>query len=69
MKAFMIDREDVRQAMKTITSVTKEVVSGRNYLIFPEGTRSKNGNNVGSFKGEALKQQQSKVPDYSGSTC
>ena len=28
MKAFMIDREDVRQAMKTITSVTKEVVSG-----------------------------------------
>ena len=57
MKAFMIDREDVRQAMKTITSVTKEVVSGRNYLIFPEGTRSKNGNNVGSFKGEALKQQ------------
>ena len=50
MKAFMIDREDVRQAMKTITSVTKEVVSGRNYLIFPEGTRSKNGNNVGSFK-------------------
>ena len=46
MKAFMIDREDVRQAMKTITSVTKEVVSGRNYLIFPEGTRSKNGNNA-----------------------
>ena len=28
MKAFMIDREDVRQAMKTITSVTKEVVQG-----------------------------------------
>ena len=55
MKAFMIDREDVRQAMKTITSVTKEVVSGRNYLIFPEGTRSKNGNNVGSFKGGSFK--------------
>ena len=50
-----IDREDVRQAMKTITSVTKEVVSGRNYLIFPEGTRSKNGNNVGSFKGGSFK--------------
>ena len=55
MKAFMIDREDVRQAMKTITSVTKEVASGRNYLIFPEGTRSKNGNNVGSFKGGSFK--------------
>ena len=55
MGAYAIDREDVRQAMKTITSVTKEVVSGRNYLIFPEGTRSKNGNNVGSFKGGSFK--------------
>lgn len=57
MKAFMIDREDVRQAMKTITSVTKEVVSGRNYLIFPEGTRSKMGIMSVLLKGEALKQQ------------
>ena len=55
MGAYAIDREDVRQAMKTITSVTKEVISGRNYLIFPEGTRSKNGNNVGSFKGGSFK--------------
>ena len=55
MGAYAIDREDVRQALKTITSVTKEVVSGRNYLIFPEGTRSKNGNNVGSFKGGSFK--------------
>lgn len=57
MKAFMIDREDVRQAMKTITSVTKEVVSGRNYLIFPEGTRSKMEIMSVLLKGEALKQQ------------
>ena len=55
MKAFLIDREDVRQAMKVIMDVTKEVVSGRNYLIFPEGTRSKNGNQVGTFKGGSFK--------------
>ena len=51
MKAFMLDREDVRQAMQVIINVTKEVQKGRNYLIFAEGTRSKNGNRVGSFKG------------------
>ena len=28
---------------------------GRNYLIFAEGTRSKNGNRVGTFKGGSFK--------------
>lgn len=55
MKAYMIDREDVRQAMEVIVNVTKEVKRGRNYLIFAEGTRSKNGNCVGSFKGGSFK--------------
>lgn len=55
MKAFMIDREDVRQAMQVIVNVTKEVKKGRNYLIFAEGTRSKNGNRVGAFKGGSFK--------------
>ena len=55
MKAFMLDREDVRQAMRVIVSVTKEVQKGRNYLIFAEGTRSKNGNRVGTFKGGSFK--------------
>lgn len=55
MKAYMIDREDVRQAMEVIINVTKEVKKGRNYLIFAEGTRSKNGNRVGSFKGGSFK--------------
>ena len=41
MKAFTIDRDDVRQSMKVIMAVSEEVKSGRNYLIFPEGTRSK----------------------------
>lgn len=55
MKAYMLDRNDVRQAMQVIMDVTKEVQKGRNYLIFPEGTRSKNGNEVGEFKGGSFK--------------
>ena len=53
--AFAMDRENVRQSMEVIQNVTKEVLKGRNYLIFPEGTRSKMGNEMlpfhhGSFK-------------------
>ena len=55
MKAYMLDRDDVRQAMQVIIDVTKEVKKGRNYLIFAEGTRSKNGNRIGSFKGGSFK--------------
>lgn len=55
MKAYMLDRDDVRQAMQVIVNVTKEVKKGRNYLIFAEGTRSKNGNHVGPFKGGSFK--------------
>lgn len=54
-KAFMMDREDVRQSMQVILDVSKEVKNGRNYIIFPEGTRSKNGNKVGQFKGGSFK--------------
>lgn len=38
MKAYMIDREDIRQSMQVIMDVTEEVKKGRNYLIFAEGT-------------------------------
>lgn len=55
MRAFLIDRDDVRQAMQVIIDVTKEVKKGRNYLIFAEGTRSKKGNQVGTFKGGSFK--------------
>ena len=55
MKAYAIDREDVRQSMKVIQQVAKEVQAGRNYLIFPEGTRTKNPNTVHEFKGGSFK--------------
>ena len=55
MKAYMLDREDVRQAMEVIVNVTKEVKKGRNYLIFAEGTRFKKGNQIQDFKGGSFK--------------
>ena len=48
-KSFPMDREDVRQSLTVIQNVIAEVSAGRNYLIFPEGTRSKNGNVMGEF--------------------
>lgn len=55
LQSKFIDREDVRQSMKIMMEVTKEVKEGRNYLIFPEGTRSRNGNHLGEFKGGSFK--------------
>lgn len=55
MKAKFMDRDDVRQSLKVILSVTDEVKAGRNFLIFPEGTRSKKGNHPGDFKGGSFK--------------
>lgn len=53
--SYPMDREDVRQSMKVIMGVTKEISEGRNFLIFPEGTRSKNGNHMLEFHGGTFK--------------
>ena len=53
--SFAMDREDVRQSLTVIQSVTREVLNGRNYVIFPEGTRSKNGNQMGPFHGGSFR--------------
>lgn len=55
LKAFSIDRGDIKQSMEVILNVVKEVKAGRNYLIFPEGTRSKEGNKPQEFKGGSFK--------------
>ena len=54
-KSFAMDREDVRQSLQVIQAVTKEVQSGRNYVIFPEGTRSKLGNTMVEFHGGSFR--------------
>lgn len=65
-KSFAMDREDVRQSLTVINGVINEVNSGRNYLIFPEGTRSKSTNDMlefhnGSFRC-ALKTKCTVIP-------
>ena len=55
LRAQMIDREDVRQGLKVIKKMTEEVLQGRNYIIFAEGTRSKKGNQIGEFKAGSFK--------------
>ena len=65
-RSFLMDRGDARQSLGVIQEVTKEVAAGRNYVIFPEGTRSREGNKMqefhaGSFRA-AVKAKKPVVP-------
>ena len=51
----VMDRDDLRQSIQVINEVTEEVKNGRNFLIFAEGTRSKQGNKLLEFKGGSFK--------------
>lgn len=53
--SFGMDREDIRQSMEVIKAVTEELKKGRNYVIFPEGTRSKMGNRMLEFHGGSFR--------------
>lgn len=53
--SLAIDREDIKQSMKIINQITEEVQQGRNFLIFAEGTRSRDGNRTRDFKGGSFK--------------
>lgn len=55
VRAYMLDRDDVRQGLQIILSVAEDVKNGKPFLIFPEGTRSKKGNKMGEFKGGSFK--------------
>lgn len=55
MDGLFMDREDVKQGLQVINEVARRVKDGDNFLIFPEGTRSKNGNKLGEFKGGSFK--------------
>lgn len=53
--SISIDRKDLKQSMEVINLVSEEIKKGRNFLIFPEGTRSKQGNTLLPFKGGSFK--------------
>lgn len=55
LQAEVIDREDIRQSMQVIMNMTRRVKEGENFVIFAEGTRSRNGNHLLEFKGGSFK--------------
>lgn len=55
LHGLSMDRKDIRSSMKIINQMTEEVKQGRNYLIFPEGTRSRQGNEILEFKAGTFK--------------
>lgn len=55
LQAEIIDREDIRQSMKVIMNMTRRVKQGENFVIFAEGTRSREGNQLLEFKGGSFK--------------
>lgn len=63
LNALTLDRKNPRDAIRVINQMSEEVAAGRNYLIFAEGTRSKQGNQPGEFKGGSFKSAiQAKCP-------
>jgi 1-acyl-sn-glycerol-3-phosphate acyltransferase len=53
--SYPLDRENLRQAMGVINSVAADVKKGKNFIIFPEGTRCPTRNAMGDFKGGSFK--------------
>ncbi|NLO10002.1 MAG: 1-acyl-sn-glycerol-3-phosphate acyltransferase [Clostridiales bacterium] len=55
LQAEVIDRDDIRQSMQVIMNMTRRVKAGENFIIFAEGTRSRQGNSLLEFKGGSFK--------------
>ena len=55
LHSLPIDRNDLRQSMEVIKTMTERVKNGENFLIFAEGTRSKMGNRMNDMKGGSFK--------------
>lgn len=55
MEFIPMDRSNVREGAKIIKYASNEVAKGNNFFVFPEGTRSRDGNNILEFKGGTFK--------------
>lgn len=54
LNCIFLDRKNVRQGMKDMKEAVKKLKDGYSYVIFPEGSRSEDGN-VGEFKKGSFK--------------
>jgi len=55
LEGFPMDRSDIRSSMEIIKEMAAQVKKGRNFVIFPEGTRSRKGNEILDFKAGTFK--------------
>lgn len=62
MQCVFMDRQNVREALKSINQGADNMKNGQSMVIFPEGTRSKSSD-IGEFKKGSLKMAtKAKVP-------
>ncbi|MDW2800135.1 lysophospholipid acyltransferase family protein [Clostridium boliviensis] len=55
LDGFYIDRQDIKASLEIISRMTEGVKEKKNFVIFPEGTRSREGNRLLPFKGGTFK--------------
>ena len=55
LEGIPMDRSDIRSSMDIIKEMASQVKKGRNFVIFPEGTRSRKGNEILAFKAGTFK--------------
>lgn len=55
LDGFYIDRQDIKASLDIISRMTAEVKEKKNFVIFAEGTRSREGNQLLPFKGGTFK--------------
>ena len=53
--SLAMDRDSPKQSMKVINRIIEEIGKGRNYLFYPEGKRSRNGNEMQEFHAGSFK--------------